>query len=396
MQTKTMPIKSMKPMKKTLLATAVAVTQLMSYALPVSAASALTTAPQTAVQQFEPEVYLVRQTQALLADALLVHWTMPDTVVDIFVADKADTKVMKKIASDVKGNSYLIQQHDQSRPYVYVKAKGQSGQWVAERILPLQGGVNFRDMGGYPSQSGGTVVWGKLFRSGTMTDLTSADYQYLSALQIRTFCDFRSREELTTEPTLYKNFAPEAAMLIRDYSMQEMMSGSNMQAFGKITTREQAIEVFSGFYRQGPERFAEQFKQMFEQLLAGKAPLAVNCSAGKDRTGMASALVLSALNVPRQLVVDDYALSEKVHNFALREMQKRAKAGDKKDSPHNQFMQAMKPEVIQVMMGTDPALIRAMFDQLEKDYGSVDAYLQQKLGLDQAKLQQLRQMYLEA
>ena len=47
-------------------------------------------------------------------------------------------------------------------------------------------------------------------------------------------------------------------------------------------------------------------------------------------------------------------------------------------------------------MGTDPALIRAMFDQLEKDYGSVDAYLQQNLGLDQSKLQQLRQMYLEA
>ncbi|MBU0914224.1 MAG: tyrosine-protein phosphatase, partial [Gammaproteobacteria bacterium] len=117
---------------------------------------------------------------------------------------------MKKIASDVKGNSYLIQRHEQSRPYVYVKPKDQPGHWVAERILPLQGGVNFRDLGGYPSQSGGSVVWGKLFRSGTMTDLTSADYQYLSALQIRTMCDFRAREELATEPTLYKNFAPEA------------------------------------------------------------------------------------------------------------------------------------------------------------------------------------------
>ena len=391
MNTQSIQMKSMTQMKKTLCVAVLVACQLMSYSGPVAAASAA-----VAAEQVKPAVFLVRQTQALLPDALLVHWTMQAPGVDIFVADKADTKVMKKIASDVKGNSYLIQQPTQSRPYVYVKPKDQPGHWVAERILPLQGGVNFRDLGGYPSQSGGTVVWGKLFRSGTMTDLTSADYQYLSALNIRTFCGFRAREELATEPTLYKNFAPEAAMLSRDYSMQEMMAGSNMQAFGKINSREQAIEVFSGFYRQGPERFAEQFKQMFEQLLAGKAPLVVNCSAGKDRTGMASALILSALNVPRQLVVDDYAMSEKVYNFGLREMQKRAKAGDKKDSPHNQFMQSMKPEVIQVMMGTDPALIRAMFDQLEKDYGSVDAYLQQKLGLDQSKLQQLRQMYLEA
>ncbi|MDF3123833.1 tyrosine-protein phosphatase [Rheinheimera sp. 1928-s] len=381
----------MNSMKITTFAAVLAMSQLVTYSLPLSAAGT-----QAAVQQSVPAVYLVRQTQSLLPDALMVHWTMPAATVDIYRAETPDKKTMKKIASDVRGNSYLIQSDTQNRPYIYVQPAGQQGHWAAERVLPLQGGVNFRDLGGYPSQSGGTVVWGKLFRSGTMTDLTSADYQYLSALQIRTMCDFRSREELMTEPTLYKNFAPEAQMLVRDYSMQEMMAGSTMQAFGKITTREQAIEVFSGFYRQGPERFSTQFKQMFEQLLAGKVPLAVNCSAGKDRTGMASALILSALNVPRQTIVNDYALSEKVYDFSLREMKKHAKAGDKKDSPHNQFMQAMKPEVIQVMMGTDPALIQAMFDQLEKDYGSVDVYLEQKLGLDQAKLQQLRQMYLEA
>lgn len=389
MQIKSMLFNSISPMRQTLLVLTLLTSLLASHASSVTAASTIALAQQT-----QPTVYLVRQSQALLPDSLLLHWTLPFAAVDIFVAENTDTSQMEKIASNVQGNSYLLQQQSASRPYVYLKPKNKPGYWVAERILPLQGGVNFRDLGGYPSLSGGTVVWGKLFRSGTMSDLTAADFQYLRQLNIKTLCDLRSREELKTEPTAYQQFAPAAQMLARDYSMQEMMKNSDLQHFDKISSKAQAIELFSGFYRQGPERFAAHFKLIFDQLLAGQVPLALNCSAGKDRTGMASALILTALNVPRQLVVDDYALSEKVYNFGLRELQKQAKQEQRQDAPHNQLTRNMKPEVLQVMMGTDPALIMAMFDQLEQDYGSVEAYLQQKLGLDQQKLEQLRQMYL--
>ena len=389
MQIKSMLLNSISPMRQTLLVLTLLTSPLASHASSVTAASTIALAQQT-----QPTVYLVRQSQALLPDSLLLHWTLPFAAVDIFVAENTDTSRMEKIASNVQGNSYLLQQQSASRPYVYLKPKNKPGYWVAERILPLQGGVNFRDLGGYPSLSGGTVVWGKLFRSGTMSDLTAADFQYLSQLNIKTLCDLRSREELKTEPTAYQQFAPAAQMLARDYSMQEMMKNSDLQNFDKISSKAQAIELFSGFYRQGPERFAAHFKLIFDQLLAGQVPLTLNCSAGKDRTGMASALILTALNVPRQLVVDDYALSEKVYNFGLRELQKQAKQEQHQDAPHNQLTRTMKPEVLQVMMGTDPALIMAMFDQLEQDYGSVEAYLQQKLGLDQQKLVQLRQMYL--
>ena len=68
------------------------------------------------------------------------------------------------------------------------------GQRVAVRLLPLEGGRNFRDLGGYPTLDGRRVRWGRVFRSGMMANLTDADYDYLSALGIRVVCDFRSNE----------------------------------------------------------------------------------------------------------------------------------------------------------------------------------------------------------
>ncbi|HEX5793779.1 MAG TPA: tyrosine-protein phosphatase, partial [Rheinheimera sp.] len=264
--------------------------------------------------------------------------------------------------------------------------------------LPLQGGVNFRDLGGYRTEDGRAVVWGKLFRSGTMSDLTSADYQYLSKLGIKTFCDFRSSEERSEEPTQYKEFAPAAQMLTQDYSMRDMMNDSFTKALTQLKTREQALLAFGSFYRKGLTTYAGQFRDMFAQLLQNKAPLSFNCSAGKDRTGMAAALVLSALGVPRDVVVADYALSEQAYDFGLREIKKRMAAQQDKgtESPHNQLFAQLPRDVIQVFMGTDPALIEAFFQQIEQDYGSVANYLEKEMQLSATDIQLLRKLYLTA
>ncbi|WP_337880063.1 tyrosine-protein phosphatase [Rheinheimera sp.] len=337
---------------------------------------------------------MVKQDKALLPQSVLVSWSASLGPVTLYRASSPDQSKMELVAEKLNGNSYLLPAKDAQRQYVFIKPQQQEGYWVAERVLPLQGGVNFRDLGGYKGADGRAVVWGKLFRSGSMSDLTGADYQYLSALGIRTFCDFRSNEERTDEPTLYKEFAPEAQMLVKDYSMAQMMNAEFGKALAQVQNREQALQMFSGFYRKGVTSYAGQFKQMFAQLLAGKAPLAVNCSAGKDRTGMASALILSALGVPRDVVVADYALSEQTYDFGMQALKKMASGGAKEQSPHTQMFRQLKPEVIQVMMGTDPALITAFFQQIDQDYGSVEHYLQKELGLTPASLETLRSLYL--
>ncbi|WP_337841637.1 tyrosine-protein phosphatase [Rheinheimera sp.] len=337
---------------------------------------------------------MVKQDKALLPQTVLVSWSASLGPVTLYRASSPDQSRMELVAEKLNGNSYLLPAKDAQRQYVFIKPQQQEGYWVAERVLPLQGGVNFRDLGGYKGADGRAVVWGKLFRSGSMSDLTGADYQYLSALGIRTFCDFRSNEERADEPTLYKEFAPEAQMLVKDYSMAQMMNAEFGKALAQVQNREQALQMFSGFYRKGATSYAGQFKQMFAQLLAGKAPLAVNCSAGKDRTGMASALILTALGVPRDVVVADYALSEQTYDFGMQALKKMASGGAKEQSPHTQMFRQLKPEVIQVMMGTDPALITAFFQQIDQDYGSVEHYLQKELGLTPASLETLRSLYL--
>lgn len=342
---------------------------------------------------------LIRQNENFLPDSLLVSWasTTPDTVVNIYLAVQPDSDKKQLLATGITGNSYLISHDNLQRPYVYVEPVNGKGIWVAERVLSLQGGVNFRDMGGYPTRDGRYTKWGMLFRSGTMTDLTSADYQYLSALNIRTMCDLRSREEIEQEPTPWQQFAPDADYLFRDYSMQQIMANNSGEGlrFDTLRTEDQALEMFKGFYRIGPQMYKQQFTEIFRELSAGKGALSFNCSAGKDRTGMAAALILTALDVPRDIIVNDYALSEKVYDFAAREHRKRIKEPHQ-DKRQDYGMSSIPAEVIKVIMGTNPALIKAMFEQLDQQYGSTLNFIQHELNVTDQQLLQIRQYYLTA
>lgn len=364
------------------------------YSLQVLASDDITQGNSILLQS--TKAAMLQPNQVFLPKSTLVTWTVIAPEVAIYQAKAPDKQLMKLVADKVTGNSYLLEHNAAERLYVYIQPKGHAGYWVAERVLPLHGGVNFRDLGGYRTEDGRSVVWGKLFRSGTMSDLTSADYEYLSKLGIKTFCDFRSSEERTEEPTQYQQFAPAAQMLSKDYSLRDMMNDSFTEALAQLSTREQAIQAFGSFYRKGVTTYAGQFRDMFAQLLQNKAPLAFNCSAGKDRTGMAAALLLSALGVPRDVVVADYALSEQAYDFGLREMKKRMTTHQEigGESPHNQMFAKLPREVINVFMGTDPALIEAFFQQIEQDYGSVANYLSKEIQLSDADIAQLRNLYL--
>lgn len=343
------------------------------------------------------QAQLLTQEQPLLKSSLLVTWTLNDakTPVDIYVASKPEgNKTL--VASHIIGNSYVLPRDLNQRQYVYIQPKKGAGQWVAERVLPLEGGFNFRDLGGYPAHNGKQVQWGKIYRSGTMVDLTEHDYAYLGKLNLSVMCDFRSREELQQEPTAWKSFAPKAQFLSEDYSMREIMSSDGALRFDQVKTAEQAQEMFKSFYRTGPYRFKKTLTEMFDELAAGDAPLAFNCSAGKDRTGMAAALILTALDVPRDVIEQDYAMTEKVANFGQREMLRRMRAeqqGKTAPAPHS-GIEAMPREARNVFMGSDPMFIRAMFEELEKNHGSARNFIRDELKIDDQKIARIQELYL--
>ena len=253
------------------------------------------------------------------------------------------------------------------------------------RLLPLQGGVNFRDLGGYETSDGRLVRRGLLYRSGTMTGLTASDYEYLRTLNIEVVADFRSTEERLREPTRWPGDAEAPRRLERDYELQ---FGEVLAVMRDAPTPAAARAAFASFYRELPKQFQMQYRQMFDELLAGNAPLAFNCSAGKDRTGVAAALILTALGVPRERVMDDYLLSNK--HYKPKPMSAAAT-----DDPTARLFSRLPPDVIQVFMGVESSYLDAAFAGMADEFGSVDKYLEEGLGLDAADREKLRRSYTE-
>ncbi len=250
-----------------------------------------------------------------------------------------------------------------------------------QRALPLQGGQNFRDLGGYKTVAGRTVLWGVLFRSGSMHFLTLADYAYLNKLGIRTVCDFRDTRERKLEPALWPaGTAPH--IFADDYALDS--SGLGLSGASGVPTAAEARAAFIKFYPQLLVTFNGQYRRMFGELLAHRVPLAFNCTAGKDRTGVAAALVLTALGVPRATAIEDYALSNRYFDPA-----KVVRSDDKSASAWAK----LPADVIRTYMAADPDYIAAVFDAMDAHKGGVDGYLRDELGLTAAKRRRLVALY---
>jgi protein-tyrosine phosphatase len=252
-------------------------------------------------------------------------------------------------------------------------------------VLPLQGGVNFRDLGGYQTIDGRRVRSGVLYRSGSMAGLTAADYDYLQRLNISVIADLRSTDERLREPIRWPEGGAAPRRLERDYALDFAAVTTVLR---DTPTAEAARAAFAGFYRELPRQFAGQYRTMFEELLEGNAPLAFNCSAGKDRTGVAAALILTALGVPRAAILDDYLLSNRFYK-------PKPASGDAADDPNARLFARLPADVVQVFMGVEQGFLEAAFAGMEADFGSVEAYLESALGVDAADRKKLRDLYTE-
>ena len=252
-----------------------------------------------------------------------------------------------------------------------------------DRLLPLQGGNNFRDLGGYRAADGRSVRWGLLFRSGAMASLTPADFATLAGRGIRTVCDFRDVRERTSAPVNWP--AGKAPVVLADDYQNDMSAIARL--FGPtLPSGEQARAAMTSTYPQILKQFNGQYRRMFGELLAGRAPLAFNCSAGKDRTGVAAALLLTALGVGRQDVIGDYLLSNRYFDPG------KLTGGN---DPQSAMFRRMPPEALQAIMGVDRAYIEAVFAVMDAHKGGLDGYLAGELGLNLTERRELVRLYTE-
>ena len=283
-----------------------------------------------------------------------------------------------------------------ARRYFSITPEEGASVTAALRVLPLEGGRNFRDLGGYKTTDGRRVKWGRLYRSGSMAYLTANDYDYLSSLGVSVICDFRSRDERASGPTNWA--AGDIDFVTWDYSFEEALAPLRGLFALDVVTEESARDVMRALVSDLPTLHADKYAKMFDRLAAGDAPLAFHCSAGKDRTGAAAALLLTVLGVPRETIYEDYLLSNSLidHKAIFPQDEKSGSdhaAGEDASDPRALF-EALPPEVSQALANVDQSYLEAMFAEMEAKHGSVAAFITEELEVTEAEKAAIREAFL--
>lgn len=172
-----------------------------------------------------------------------------------------------------------------------------------DRHIPFQGCFNFRDIGGYPTSDGRRVRWGRYFRAGRQDRMTQADLERLDAFGVRTQIDLRRPDEIRLQG---QGPLPEAGATYHNIAViPEGGSDKLSQIVGDSAISGQR---YLGYLEFGPETWVRLFELFAE---ADHHPVLVHCTAGKDRTGVTTAFLLSVLGVERPLIEADYLLTNR-------------------------------------------------------------------------------------
>lgn len=258
-----------------------------------------------------------------------------------------------------------------------------------ERQLVLEGGRNFRDLGGYETDDGRRVRYGRIYRSGVLAHLTSDDVKRLDALGIRVVCDFRNAQERRRETIRWTRSDLEVLSWDYDHRVVSLRTLLGSEELTPATSRSAMIRL----YRSLPEFFAVPYAALFARLAAGDLPLVFACVAGKDRTGLAAALVLSSLGVPREIVLEDFRLTEQAVDLE-RVLAQRPDRGIGLD-PERGDLLALSREARGPLLAAAPEYLEAAFAEIDSTHGSFDGYLYDRLGVGESALEQMRAHLLE-
>jgi protein-tyrosine phosphatase len=242
-----------------------------------------------------------------------------------------------------------------------------------DRVWRLQGAPNFRDLGGYIGHGGRPLRWRRLFRSDHLANLTPVDRSRLAQLELARSFDLRGVAERDAAPYELSGVT-QHSLAIEPTVVQRM---DDIAAAGATLTAPLVTELMRELYRALINDRADRFGELFEHLIASDAPAVVHCTAGKDRTGVAVALVLLALGVPRDIVMQDYLLTNELAH----------------DPVH--IDSATPLEARAVLWRVQQQFLDTALRIVDVDHGGIERYLTQRLRLSRAALDTLAARYLQ-
>ena len=251
------------------------------------------------------------------------------------------------------------------------------------RKLPFTGAHNFRDLGGYKTSDGKTVKWGKVYRSDNLHSLTDEDLKYMERLNLKSVVDFRSDEERNEEPDrltpdmtpilLPIKFEPEGVTetLMRDLTFGDLDSSNLLRDFNVILVKE----------------FTEEYRDFFRHIVDnGGEPFVLHCTAGKDRAGFGSAMILTVLGVPREKIIEDYLLT---NTYVSDHVESKLLETELKT-----FFRADSDNLRKINL-VEERYIQAAFDTIDSHWGGMDQYISEGLNLTEEDINKIKDYYLE-
>ena len=255
-------------------------------------------------------------------------------------------------------------------------------------MLELEEGINFRELGGYLTEDGRKIKWHKLLRCGSMAQLTKNDVNYLDQYGVRYIIDLRSPEESNYSPDKYPDKAqyfqdtvyPFSFSLFKNLGIiNNMRLGASNMDFGRQTYLQMLLDPHA------QAAYRKMFNVLLENDKEGES-VVFHCTAGKDRTGVAAFLILSALGVSEKQIVEDYLYTNLFFdNYSSETI--------------NDALESESQTEIAQRLNSKTAVIAETIEVLPKACqvvsGSVEKFLEEKLGMTKAKIERLQELYLE-
>lgn len=303
--------------------------------------------------------------------------------ISIFAGAGAHAPERKIPATDSKSGCLDISGLDPHIRYYYqVEDENGFSLMTAERRVPLEGAVNFRDIGGYRTQDGQRIQWGKVFRSDGLSRLTHSDHRLMKHMGISRIIDFRTQAEVKSSPD----------RLPEDGSMSHVNLAVShgpidfVEALKRLKKGDSSWltpDFMVNGYVNNIDKFAHVWGGVINEVAhSDGAPVLFHCTGGKDRTGTCAALILLALGVSEETVVDDHQLS----NIYIADLLPAVYASI--------ASYGVDPDIVFPYLTAPRNCILAVLDHINIKYGSAANYLETKAGVSRSNQELLKKKLL--
>ncbi|MGE5257428.1 MAG: tyrosine-protein phosphatase [Hyphomicrobiales bacterium] len=323
----------------------------------------------------------------LTEDAVEIRWSQNARGLDLSVfrgdsPESIDTNLA--LAHVTEGSSILLTDLGKDSPHFFKLVSADGSELLAGERRPfVEGCPNLRDLGGYETADTRRVKWGLVFRSSNLNRLTDKGLGQIKRLGIKTVCDFRTEAEALKQPNRFPG--SEAVPYVRlpiqhgDFEPTLVFDRIRNGDYGWISE-----DFMLQGYIDSVERYPGVWARLFGLLAEpGNRPMLFHCTGGKDRTGVAAALVLMALGVPEETVVADYGLSDGYNSDIRRKI--------------NDALRPLGVDIskVQPYFTAPKSRIRGLLQYVDDRYRSVIDYLIRKVGVSERLLDGLKADLLE-